>query len=114
MSLVQQIERERAAYRAARSAGDTGMAWRVLERLHILSQPRLWPHIRSPIEMLGYAIALGNRREIAGQLLRLALAPLGNLTGRLPVGNTGRANVSAFAPMDVPQDLQIILKEPVQ
>lgn len=28
------------------------------------------------------------------------MAPLGNLTGRLPIGNTGRANVSAFAPMN--------------
>ncbi|MBT8427288.1 MAG: DUF3703 domain-containing protein, partial [Erythrobacter sp.] len=32
-------------------------------------------------------------------------APLGNLTGRLPWGNTGRANVSAFAPMPYPDDL---------
>jgi hypothetical protein len=36
----------------------------------------------------------------------LLLAPLGSLTGRLPIGNTGRSNVSAFLPMAIPQDLR--------
>ncbi|MFD2377205.1 DUF3703 domain-containing protein [Ottowia pentelensis] len=36
--------------------------------------------------------------EVAGQLLRLALVPLGHLSGRLPIGNPGRATVSAFEP----------------
>ena len=55
--------------------------------------------------MLGFAIASHDRAEIAGQLLRLVLTPLGHAVGRLPQGNTGRANVSAFAPMPVPPDL---------
>ena len=33
------------------------------------------------------------------QLLRLALVPLGHALARLPMGNIGRARVSAFAPM---------------
>lgn len=55
--------------------------------------------------MLGYAIALRDWREAFGQAIRLALAPLGALTGRLAWGNTGRANVSAFRPMPVRPDL---------
>lgn len=51
-----------------------------------------------------------DRREITGQLLRLFLTPLGHLTGLLPVGNNGRASVSAFAPMPVPDDLAAILQ----
>ena len=39
--------------------------------------------------------------ELNGQLLRLLLVPLGHLLGRLPLGNTGRANISAFQPMAV-------------
>src|SRR3546814_13656885 len=35
-------------------------------------------------------------REAAGQATRLFLIPLGSFTGRLPIGNSGRANVSAF------------------
>ena len=56
--------------------------------------------------MLGLAIRSRDGSEIVGQLARLGLAPLGNLTGRLPIGNSGRANVSAFLTMPVPEDLR--------
>jgi hypothetical protein len=59
--------------------------------------------------MLAFAVAQRDWREAAGQILRLVLAPLGNLTGRLPFGNTGRSIVNAFAPMDIPPDLAVIL-----
>jgi hypothetical protein len=55
--------------------------------------------------MLGFAVEQRDWRETVGQVVRLALAPLGALTGRIPVGNTGRSNVSAFQPMPVPQDI---------
>jgi hypothetical protein len=48
---------------------------------------------------------------VTGQLARLALAPLGALTGRMPWGNNGRSNVSAFKPMPIPDDLQDLLAE---
>src|SRR3546814_10969577 len=35
-------------------------------------------------------------REAAGQATRLFLIPRGSFTRRLPIGNSGRANVSAF------------------
>jgi Protein of unknown function (DUF3703) len=102
---------EIAAYREARTANDEQRAWHHLERAHILGQLRFGLHIRSHLQMLGFAIALKDRREIFGQLVRLALAPLGNLTGRLPIGNTGRADVSAFMPMEIPEELQRQIKD---
>ena len=42
---------------------------------------------------------------------RLVVAGPGSLTGRYPMGNTGGANVSAFEPMPIPDDLQVYLKE---
>lgn len=99
-------------YTAAIIAEDTGTidrAWFHLERAHIVAQSRLWPHCQSHWKMLTFAIRLRDWREMGGQTLRLALAPLGNLTGRLPIGNTGRARVSAFARMEIPPDLQTIL-----
>ena len=48
-------------------------------------------------------------REIAGQLLRLILAVPGSVSGRYPVGNTGGADVGAFSPMAVPDDLRPLL-----
>ncbi|HEY4547472.1 MAG TPA: DUF3703 domain-containing protein [Pedomonas sp.] len=59
--------------------------------------------------MLSLALKTGNRREVAGQVLRLALAPLGALTGRLPWGNSGRANVSPSEPSAIPGDLRDLL-----
>ncbi len=97
-------------YRTAREIGDIAAAWRHLERAHIVAQPRLWLHMDSHITMFAFAFSRRDAREMSGQLLRIALVPLGALTGRLPIGNTGRACVSAFAPMPVPEDLQPYLQ----
>ena len=99
-------------YRAARVAANSGrieQAWRHLERAHIVAQTRLWPHCQSHWKMLAFAFRQLDWREAGGQIARLALAPFGNLTGRLPIGNTGRSNVSAFARMEIPEDLQTVL-----
>ncbi|WP_255987404.1 DUF3703 domain-containing protein [Chitinolyticbacter albus] len=92
--------------RQARSEGKPELAFTLLERAHILGQQRFGWHFRVHWRMLELAILLRDGREIRGQLLRLLLTPLGHLTGRLPLGNTGRANVSAFAPMPIAQELQ--------
>ena len=42
-------------------------------------------------------------------MLRTALVAFGHLFGRLPRGNTGAANVSAFAPMNIPPDTERLL-----
>ena len=95
--------------RVARDRGDSADEWDHLERAHILSQPMVTPHVRTHLAMIGAALRRRDRREIVGQLVRLVLAGPGSLTGRYPVGNTGGANVSAFAPMPIPADLQAIL-----
>lgn len=105
-TLIRLLDREMTGYGDARRNGDVAAAWRALERAHIVSQPMLGPHVRVHTAMLGYAVHQRDGREILGQLARLALAPIGTLTGRIPWGNTGRSDVSAFEPMPVPADLQ--------
>jgi hypothetical protein len=100
------IEKEMAAYRAAHFAHDWDKAWNALERAHILSQPYLGPHLANHWAMLCFAVAQRDAKEVFGQMLRFALAPLGALSGRIPVGNIGRATVSAFKPMPIPEDLR--------
>lgn len=97
-------------YRAAIRVGDDVVAWRALERAHIVSQTNLPMHMATHLEMLRFAIRLRDWREIFGQLVRLALTPLGSLTGRIPIGNTGRSTVSAFTPMPIPDDMREILE----
>jgi hypothetical protein len=99
------LRQEREAFGEARRIGEVSAAWAALEREHIIGQPYLAAHFRCHLSMLGFAIELRDWKELRGQILRLLLAPLGNASGRLPVGNTGRSNVSAFAPMEIPADL---------
>ena len=90
--------------------GDIPTAWHHLERAHIIAQPLLLAHASSHFRILRFALRLGDWPEVLGQVVRLTLAPIGNLFKRLLVGNTGMANVSAFAPMQVLKDLEKILK----
>ncbi len=100
------IAQEMAAFKKSRTAGDIASAWHSLERAHIVSQPFLGPHLANHRAMLGFAVAQSDWREVRGQIVRLGLAPIGALTGRIPLGNTGRSNVSAFQPMAIPDDLR--------
>lgn len=99
-------------YRAAKAAEDSGRverAWHHLERAHIVAQTLLSPHCQSHWKMLSLALRQRDWREASGQIARLVLAPLGNLTDRIPVGNTGRSDVSAFIRMEIPSDLRAVL-----
>ncbi len=112
LSMRRVIVDEMALFHAARVSGEIDVAWLHLERAHIVSQPHLELHLASHVSMLGYAVEQRDWRETVGQIVRLALAPLGALTGRIPVGNTGRSNVSAFQPMPVPDDLRRAIEAP--
>jgi hypothetical protein len=81
----------------------------LLERAHVLGQRDFGRHWRVHLLMLRAAWHLADGREVRGQLLRLLLTPIGHLARRLPQGNTGRSNVSAFAPMAMPDDLRRLL-----
>ncbi len=70
-----------------------------LEAAHVVGQTVFELHCQVHMAMLRMAWRQRNLKEIAGQLMRLGLVPLGHLTGRLPLGNTGRSDVSAFKPM---------------
>jgi hypothetical protein len=97
------------AARHARSAGDRRAEWTHLERAHILSQPMAWLHVRTHAAMFAAALRRRDGHEVVGQLFRIVVAAPGSITGKYPVGNTGGADVSAFAPMPIPEDLQPLL-----
>jgi hypothetical protein len=99
------------AARRARSSGDQAAEWSHLERAHILSQPMAGVHVRTHAAMFGAAVRRRDVHEILGQTFRILVAAPGSLTGKYPVGNTGGANVSAFAPMPMPADLQALLPD---
>ena len=93
----------------ARAARSSQQAWLWLEAAHVVGQLHLKPHWQTHAHMLGLAWRTRNWPETAGQVLRLALVPLGHLSGRLPLGNPGRATVSAFDPMPVRPELAALI-----
>ena len=88
---------------------DIQQRWLVLEAAHVLGQTRFEPHWRVHVAMLRLAWRTADRKEILGQAMRLALVPVGHVVHRLPLGNPGRSNVSAFVPMPIRADIAQII-----
>jgi hypothetical protein len=107
--LITAWTQERHASTEAFRRSDLPTAWAHLERAHIISQPMAGRHVRTHLAMLRFAVRSFRPREAAGQLFRTLVAAPGTWSGRYPLGNTGGANVSAFAEMAAPTDLQHLL-----
>ena len=110
-SRVAAFDASMAESRHQYQAGDLGTAFALLERAHVLGQRDFRRHMSVHLAMLRVAWSRRDWSEVVGQLFRLALIPLGHLTRRLPRGNTGASNVSAFAPMAVSSDLERFLSD---
>jgi len=101
-------EAELNAASGATVRGDAETAFHHLERAHILSQRHTWQHVRVHWLMLQLGASGRDWREVLGQLSRIIAAAVFSRIW-VPLGNTGRANVSAMKPMPIPDDLRRIL-----
>ncbi len=86
-------------------------SWRHLERAHILGQPYPVEHTAVHWKMLKFGIKLKNNWEIIGQIPRLLFGGVKSFVGKIPVGNTGGANVPPLQPMEIPEDLAAIINK---
>ncbi|MBE0615562.1 MAG: DUF3703 domain-containing protein [Burkholderiales bacterium] len=76
-----------------------------LERAHVLVQRRTLRHTYVHSLMLRAGLNQRDYCEVAGQVPRIIASLL--FSGIwIPIGNTGRARVSALKPMPVPNDLR--------
>lgn len=96
-------------YRMEISQGNLPGAWRKLERAHIIGQP--WPGEHSYVHwlMLRFGFRIKSLREIGGQLPRLFVGGIKSFVGKIPVGNTGGADVPPLQPMKIPEDLKKLM-----
>lgn len=102
------IEAEYAKAAFAEAEGLAAVAFRHLERAHILSQRDTVAHVRSHLRMWGWAWRQRRPRELLGQTTRIVAAAVFSRVW-VPEGNTGGANVSAIRPMPIPDDLRDLL-----
>lgn len=84
---------------------DFETAFRHLERAHVLAQRMTGRHTFIHGRMLVTGLRRGDLREVAGQVPRIIASILFSRLW-VPRGNSGRAHVSAFKPMPVPDDLR--------
>lgn len=96
---------EAAAAKQAFARNDLTSAFHHLERAHVLGQPWAGAHSWTHWMMLQVGWRQRDWGEVRGQLLRLAAGGLLSWLGRLPVGNTGGADVHPEKPMPLPPDL---------
>ena len=104
--LSRSVQTELEAAALAESRGHFDTACRHLERAHVIGQRSTLAHVVVHRRMFGFAWRQGRRREMLGQLGRIAGAALFTAVGLVPRGNTGGADVSAFRRMPIPPDLQ--------
>lgn len=102
--------KELELYKFELDKGNLSLAWRHLERAHILGQS--WPREHSHVHwiMLKFGFRIKDMREIVGQIPRLLVGGVKSFVGKIPVGNTGGANVPPLQPIEIPTDLEALLK----
>jgi len=103
--LRETIRANRSAAKSARRNGDWTSCWRLLEDSHILSQPWVIPHLQVHASMLVSGYEERDHREVVGQILRLLVGAPASALKNYPVGNSGRARISAIKPMPLRPDL---------
>ncbi len=116
MDSLAAAERPLVYERLVRACGSTGGAapsaeerWSWLMAAHVVGQHQVSLHFDSHRRMLGLARETRDWGEVAGQLLRIALLPLGHLLGRIPLGNIGRSTVPVTARMEPPEAVQRLI-----
>lgn len=85
--------------------------WHHLERAHILAQPYAIEHTIVHWKMFCFGCKIKNTKEIIGQLPRLLFGGIKSFVGKVPVGNTGGANVPPLRSMEIPPDLKLIIEQ---
>lgn len=83
--------------------------WTWLMAAHVVGQHDLRMHFDSHRRMLALARATRDWGEVLGQVLRIALLPLGHLLKRIPVGNIGRSTVPVTQAMQPPEPVQVLI-----
>ncbi len=98
------------AYQQYLAAEDLQKAWHHLERAHIIGQPWALEHSQVHWLMLRFGFKIKSWKEIRGQILRLLVGGVKSFVGKIPVGNTGGANVPPLQVLDLPADLEPLMQ----
>ena len=108
-SLKPYFLKELSDFKTAMQHNDLQTAWRHLERAHVIGQAYPFEHSYVHWKMLLFGIRIKDGKEIIGQLPRLLVGGVKSFVGKIPVGNTGGANVPPLKSMEIPDELKRII-----
>ena len=109
--LVPYFDKELEDYKIHFKAGQLQRAWRHLERAHIIGQAYPFHHSYVHWKMLLFGIHIKDTREVIGQIPRLLIGGVKSFVGKIPVGNTGGADVPPLKPLPISEDLLEVFKK---
>jgi hypothetical protein len=81
-------EKELEDFRSNLKSSDLQVAWRHLERAHIIGQAYPIQHSYVHWIMLTFGLKIKNYKEVIGQIPRLIVGGVKSFVGKIPVGNT--------------------------
>lgn len=114
-SLQPYFKEELNVYQTALQAGKLQLAWRHLERAHVIGQAYPFEHSYVHWKMLLFGIKIKSAKEVFGQVPRLLVGGVKSFVGKVPVGNTGGANIPALKRLPIdPQITELFEKAGVQ
>jgi hypothetical protein len=105
------FNQELEAHKAHLEAGNLQAAWSHLERAHIIGQAYPYHHSYVHWKMLLFGIRIKDTKEVLGQIPRLLVGGVKSFVGKIPVGNTGGANVPPLKPLPISEELLSIFKK---
>lgn len=102
---------ELAEYQLAYNMGFLTKAWSHLERAHVIGQAYPWEHTYAHWKMLKFGFSIKSGKEILGQIPRLLVGGVKSFVGKIPVGNTGGANVPPLKPLPISSEIKEMFNE---
>ena len=86
-------------------------AWKNLERAHVIGQSYPYQHTYIHWKMLHFGFKIKSRKEIIGQIPRLLIGGVKSFVGKVPLGNTGGADIPPLRRLPIEEDILEMFKQ---
>lgn len=104
------FKQELDAYASSLLKGKLQEAWHHLERAHVMGQAFPFQHSYVHWKMLLFGIKIKSTKEVLGQIPRLLVGGVKSFVGKIPVGNTGGANIPPLQSLPIDKDIMELFK----
>lgn len=110
-SLKENYDLELKTYQRLYLEGHLSLSWRHLERAHVIGQAYPFEHTYAHWKMLKFGFKIKSTTEIIGQIPRLLVGGVKSFVGKIPVGNTGGANIPPLRVLPIEKDILLMFKK---